>query len=49
MTTPVGVCHFIPLKNLSVMRIKFFNKLPVTYLKRAPLWGADSNIHWYKY
>jgi len=40
--------RFTPLKNLIRTADKFSSKLPVTYLYEAPLWGADSNLHWYK-
>jgi monoamine oxidase len=38
----------ITLKNSIRSADNSSTKLPVTYLNEAPLWGADSNLHWYK-
>uniref|UniRef100_A0A6C0BX25 Uncharacterized protein n=1 Tax=viral metagenome TaxID=1070528 RepID=A0A6C0BX25_9ZZZZ len=41
--------HFTPLKNSIRSADEFSSKLPVTDLYGAPLRGADSNLHWYKF
>ena len=40
--------EYTPLKNSIRTRIDSSTKLPVTDLNKAPLWGADSNLHQYK-
>lgn len=45
-----GIFHtFTSLKNSIRPADESSTKLPVTELNRAPLWGADSNLRWYKY
>ena len=39
---------FTPLKHSIRTKDEYSTKLPVTDLYGAPLWGADSNLHWYK-
>ena len=41
--------NYTPLKNPIRRADEFSSKLPVTYLYRAPLRGAGSNLHWYKF
>jgi hypothetical protein len=38
---------YTPLKNSIRTADEFSTKLPVTDLYGDPLWGADSNLHWY--
>jgi len=40
---------FTPFKNSPLCGLNSSTKLPVIDLNKAPLWGAYSNLHWYKY